>query len=55
MGPSLARHKGEGLLVAEDWPAVLVEEVGLVGGGLERRTDRVALLSLTGNSLVQGS
>ena len=43
MGPSLARHTGEGLRVAEDWPGVLVEEVGLVGDGLTRRTDRVAL------------
>ena len=55
MGPSLAGHNGEGLLVAEDWRGVLVEEVGLVGVGLARRADRVALQSLTGNSLEPGS
>ena len=55
MGPSLAKRNGEGLLVADDWPHVLVEEVGLAGAGFARRTVFEALYSWTGNSLAQGS
>ena len=55
MGPSLAGRADEGLLGSDDWPGVLVEEVGLVGGGRSRRGKCTALQSLTGNSLGPGS
>ena len=55
MGPSLAVRLGEGLLVADDWPHVLVEEVGLAGAGLVRKVDFEALNNWIGNSPGQGS
>ena len=55
MGPSLAKHNGEGPLVAEDWPHVLVEEVGLAGAGLTRKVVFEALNNWTGNSPTLGS
>ena len=55
MGPSLARRCGEELLVAEDWPDVLVEEGGLVGAGLTRKVVFEALNNWTGNSSALGS
>ena len=46
---------GEGHRVAEDWPHILVEEVGPAGNGLVRWVVVVAVNSCNGNSSGQGS